>query len=419
MQRYSLVYTKTTKQTPSDEQSKNAQLLIKAGFINKEMAGVYAYLLFGHKTLFKIIQIIREEMNRLDANEVLLGSLQNPQTWLASKRWGDDVIDVWFKTKLANNTEIGLANTHEEPMSKIMSNYIKSYKDLPCYLYQFQTKFRNELRAKSGIMRTREFIMKDLYSFSKNQQELNDFYEKVKQAYINIFNKVGIGKKTYLTFASGGAFTKFSHEFQTVSKAGEDIIYIDHKKNIAINKEVYTNEVLKDLGVKKSDLEEKKSIEVGNIFKLGTKYAKALGLNYTDKNGEVKDVVMGSYGIGPGRLMGTIVELFNDEKGIIWPNSVAPYNVHFITLDKKNNKQAEKIINKIEQAGYEVLWDETESTAGKKFANADLIGCPIRILLSEKSIKSGGLECKPRNSQKSEIIKESDIVGYLTKTLKP
>ena len=417
MQRYSLVYTKTTKQTPGDEQSKNAQLLIKAGFINKEMAGVYAYLLFGHKTLLKIIQIIREEMNKLNANEVLLGSLQNPQTWVASKRWGDSVIDVWFKTKLANGTQIGLANTHEEPLTKIMSEYVNSYKDLPCYLYQFQTKFRNELRAKSGIMRTREFIMKDLYSFSKNQEELDTFYEKVKQAYINIFNKVGLGEKTYVTFASGGAFSKFSHEFQTISEAGEDIIYIDHQKNIAINKEVYTDEILNDLGVKKSELKEYKAIEVGNIFKLGTKYAKAFGLNYTDKKGKVKDVVMGSYGIGPGRLMGTIVETFNDERGIIWPNSVAPYNVHFITLDKKHNKQAEEIINKIEKAGFEVLWDETESTAGEKFANADLIGCPIRILLSEKSIKSGGLECKPRNSQKSDIIKEADIISYLTKTL--
>ena len=251
--KYSNLIGKTSKQVPSGEESRNAQLLIRAGFVQKEMAGVYAFLPLGNIVLQKIIQIIREEMNAIGGQEIHLGSLQNPEVWQKTNRWGDDVIDVWFKTQLATGTEIGLATTHEEPLTQIMTNYINSYKDLPMYAYQFQTKFRNELRARSGLLRTREFIMKDLYSFNKTQEDLDKFYEEAKDAYHKIFERCGIGNETFVCFASGGPFSKYSHEFQTVCENGEDTIYLSKDKKIAVNKEVFTPEVLKDLDLDKND----------------------------------------------------------------------------------------------------------------------------------------------------------------------
>jgi prolyl-tRNA synthetase len=262
----SQLFTKTKKESPSDEVSLNAELLIKAGFINKEMAGVYSYLPLGLRVIKKIENIIREEMNAIDGQEVVLSSLQEKSTWEPTNQWDDREVDIWFKTKLKNDTELGLAVTHEAAITKMMKSFINSYRDLPKFVYQFQTKFRNEVRAKSGIMRVREFIMKDLYSFCVNEEEHNAFYEKSKEAYKNIFKRAGIGHLTYLTFASGGMFSKFSHEFQTVTSTGEDTIYVDENKGIAINKEVYNDEVIESLGLKKEDLVENKAVEVGNIF---------------------------------------------------------------------------------------------------------------------------------------------------------
>ena len=311
------LFTKTKKESPADEVAKNAELLIKGGFIDKAMAGVYGYLPLGLRVLKKIENIIREEMNTIGGQEITLTALQEKATWEPTNQWDDTQVDVWFKTKLKNETELGLAVTHEAPMAKMMKDFVQSYRDLPRYVYQFQTKFRNETRAKSGIMRTREFVMKDLYSFSKNEEEHNEFYERSKIAYKNVFDRVGIGHITYMTFASGGMFSKFSHEFQTITGAGEDTIYIDENKGIAINKEVYTDEIIESLGLSKDALVENRAVEVGNIFTLGTRFSDALDLKYQTETGENKSVFMGSYGIGPARLMGTVVEVLSDDKGII------------------------------------------------------------------------------------------------------
>jgi prolyl-tRNA synthetase len=410
----SQLFTKTRKEAPSDEVAKNAQLLIKAGFIYKEMAGVYAYLPLGLKVLNNITSVIREEMNKIGGQEITLTALQQRETWEPTNQWDDAEVDIWFKTKLKNDTELGLAVTHEPALTKVMKDFVRSYRDLPAYPYQFQTKFRNELRAKSGIMRCREFIMKDLYSFSKNKDDHDAFYEKAKQAYVTIYDRFGLGDTTYLTYASGGMFSKFSHEFQTITDAGEDIIYVHEGKKIAVNKEVYTDEMLAELGIDKSDMVEKKAVEVGNIFTLGTRFSDALELTFDNESGEKESVFMGSYGIGPGRVMGTIVETLSDDHGMIWPESVAPFTVHLIQIGNVND-QAEKIYNDLQEKGIEVLLDDRDASAGSKFADADLIGIPHRVVISEKSLEKGGLEYKKRNESDSKIITESELFKILKK----
>lgn len=384
------LFTKTRRESPKDELSKNANLLIRAGFVYKEMAGVYAFLPLGLRVMKKITDIIRSEMNAIGSQEIVLTSLQQKETWEPTNQWDDREVDVWFKTKLKNETELGLALTHEAAITKMMKDFVSSYRDLPSYIYQFQTKFRNETRAKSGIMRTREFVMKDLYSFSKDEQEHIVFYEKVRQAYVEIFKKIGIGDKTFLTVASGGMFSKFSHEFQTITDAGEDIIYINRKNNIAINKEVYTEDMLKELNLD-GEFEEAKSVEVGNIFSLSTRFSDALDLSYADESGEKKHVYMGSYGIGPARVMGTVVETLSDEKGIVWPTSIAPFAVHLIHISgsDESKARAESIYNTLQDAGIEVLFDDRDIRAGEKFGDSDLIGIPTRVVVSDKNQREG------------------------------
>lgn len=407
----SQLFTKTIKDNPKDEVSTNARLLIRGGFIHKEMAGVYSFLPLGLRVLEKIQNIIREEMDAIGGQELFLTALQNAEIWKKTNRWSDEVIDVWFKTKFKNGVEAGLGATHEEEITNLMKTYVSSYKNLPIYAYQFQTKFRNEIRSRSGIIRTREFIMKDLYSFCRDEKELDEFYQKCTQSYLKIFQKVGLGEKTYITFASGGAFSKYSHEFQTVSDSGEDTIYVDEEKRIAINKEVYNDEVIKDLGLEKKKLAEKKSIEVGNIFKLGTRFSEALGLSYLDEKGEKKPVVMGSYGIGPARVMGTIVEIYNDEKGIIWPESVAPFKIHLLSL--REDEKAQEVYEFLQKNNIEVLFDDRDLSAGEKFSEADLLGIPYRILVSEKSLEKGGYEVKKRNEKESRIFTLSQLLDFL------
>jgi len=409
----SQLFTKTRKEAPKDEVSKNAELLIRAGYVHKEMAGVYSYLPLGLRTLRKIENIIREEMDAIGGQELSMTALQDRQLWEKTDRWDDAKVDNWFKTKLKNGNEVGLGFTHEEAITNIMTGHISSYKDLPIYAYQIQTKFRNETRAKSGIMRGREFGMKDLYSFSATETDLDEFYEKAKQAYVNIFARAGLGDKTFITFASGGSFSKYSHEFQTLSDAGEDTIYLSREKGIAVNKEVLNDEVLTDLGVKREDLEEVHSIETGNIFKLGTRFSGALNLNYKDENGESKPVIMGSYGIGPGRLMGTIVESFADEKGIVWPESVAPFKVHLIDLRAK--EASDKLYEKLTALGMEVLYDDRDANAGEKFATSDLLGMPYRVVVSGKTITSEKFEVKIRKSGEVLMLSESEMIELLQK----
>ncbi|PCI29146.1 prolyl-tRNA synthetase [Candidatus Wolfebacteria bacterium] len=414
--RQSSLFTKTRKEAPKDEVSKNASLLIRGGFVHKEAAGVYSFLPLGLRVLEKISNIIREEMDAIGGQEILMSSLQDKNIWETTNRWDDSVVDVWFKTTLKSGAVMGLGFTHEEPLTRLMTNHINSYKDLPVYPYQIQNKFRNEVRAKSGVMRGREFIMKDLYSFSRTNEEHNEFYEKSKIAYMNVFDRVGLGGTTYITFASGGVFAKYSHEFQTISDAGEDIIYVDEDKKIAINEEVYTDKVISDLGLSKESLIEKKSIEVGNIFSLGTKFSEPLGLNYVDEDGKTKPVVMGSYGLGPTRVMGTIVESLSDEKGIVWPKSVSPFDVHIIDLGNKNEevkKHAEEVYQELKSKGVSVLLDDRNTGAGEKFADSDLIGIPTRIVISEKTMQAGNVEVKYRSSGETVMISEREYIDGL------
>lgn len=414
--RQSKLFTKTKKEAPADEVSRNAELLIRGGFIHKEMAGVYSYLPLGLRVIKKIENIIREEMDNIGGQEMKTSVLQSKEIWEKSGRWNDEIIDSWFKTKLKNGGEVGLSFTNEEAHSNILKQYISSYKDLPIYPYDFKDIFRNETRSKSGILRGREFYWKALYSFSKNEEEHNEFYEKSKIAYQNIFKRAGIGHLTYLTFASGGSFSKFSHEFQTLTGVGEDTIYIDENKNIAINKEVYTDEVIESLNLNKDNLIEKKAIEVGNIFSLGIKFSEPFDLKYKNENGEDKLVIMGSYGIGLGRLMGTVVEVLSDDNGIIWPEEIAPFKVHLLLLgdEIEVKKEAEKIYDSLIKVGIEVLFDDREEvSAGEKFADADLLGMPYRAVVSKRSIKENGIELKKRSEEKGEVISLEKLLDLL------
>jgi prolyl-tRNA synthetase len=414
----SKLFTKTRKEAPKDEVSKNAQLLIRAGFINKEMAGVYSFLPLGLRVIKKIENIIREEMNAIGGIEMKTSILQNKEVWEKSNRWSDEVVDNWFKTKLKNGGEIGLSFTNEEAYSNLLKQYINSYKDLPVYPYDFKEIFRNELRSKSGIMRGREFYWKAMYSFSKNEEEHNSFYEKVKASYLKIFKSVGIGDYTYMAEASGGTFSKFSHEFQTISDAGEDITYEYKNKNgetYYANKEIVNDEYLNDIGAKMEDLTEKKTIEVGNIFTLGTKFSEPFDLKYKNEKGEEKLVYMGSYGIGIGRLMGTVVELLSDDKGLVWPLSIAPFKVHLIQIGESEevNKNAQNLYEELEKNNVEVLFDDREVRPGDKFNDSDLIGIPLRIVVSEKTLMSSEYEIKERKSGKVSMVNESELFDFV------
>lgn len=406
----SQLFAKTSKSAPAEEQSVNAKLLLRGGFIHKEVAGAYAFLPLGLRVLNNIIAIIREEMNALGAQEVLLTSLQNPELWKKTKRWDDSVVDVWFKTKLSNEAELGLANTHEEPITALMSHHISSWRDLPVSAYQFQTKFRNELRAKSGLLRTREFVMKDLYSFSRTQEEHEAFYELAKGAYLRIFERIGIGAQTLLTFASGGSFAKYSHEFQALCEAGEDTIFVCEKCRVAVNKEII-KEQSSCPQCKNTELKEEKAIEVGNIFSLGTKFSEPLGLKFVDEQGTTHEVVMGSYGIGPARAMGTAVELFHDEKGIRWPSSIAPFSCHLLAFPGAES-EASETYEKLKAVGISVLFDDRDVSPGEKMADADLLGMPWRLIQSEKT-GAKKIEIKKRDEDRVEVLNIEDAIRRL------
>jgi prolyl-tRNA synthetase len=398
----SQLFTKTQKNVPKDETSLNAQLLIRGGFVDKLMAGVYTILPLGLRVMKKIENIIREEMNAIGGQEIFMPSLQPKENWEITGRW--ITMDDLYKVKDLSDREFALGSTHEEVIVPLAKKYLNSYKDLPFSAYQFQNKFRMELRAKSGILRGREFIMKDLYSFHLDDENLDEYYEKAAKAYSNIFDRVGVGEKTYKTFASGASFSKYSHEYQTITPAGEDIIYICEECKLAVNKEIIDDVESECPECHKKLDKTEKSVEVGNIFKNKDKYTAAFGLTVKGKEGKDIMLLTGCYGIGLQRLMGTIVEVCHDEKGIIWPESVAPFKVHLISLGK--NDEAEKIYNDLQKNNIEVLFDDREDTsAGAKFADADLIGIPWRVVVSEKSLASGGVEVKKRSEKESEIVK--------------
>lgn len=410
--RLSKTFIKTLREAPKDEMAKNAQLLIRAGYIHKEIAGVYDFLPLGLRVLERIKQIIREELNDIGAEEVQMTALQNPEPWKKTDRWNSEKMDVWFKTELVAGGELGLAPTHEEPVTNMLRDYVSSYRDLPILVYQFQNKFRNELRAKSGILRTREFLMKDLYSFATSEEEHKKIYHEVEQAYKKIYQRLGIGEETFETFASGGVFAKYSHEYQTLLPVGEDIIYYNKDKTVVLNKEVLNDEVLKDLGVSRDELTEDTGAEVGNIFTLKYKYAEPLGLKYQTKEGEQKTVFMGSYGIGVSRVMGVIVEKFADEKGLVFPESVAPYEYYFVINGKRGLLKAEEIYNRYKKED-KIILDDRDVRFGEKMADVELLGIPKRVVISDRGIESGEVEITERMTGKTVRISIDKFIETL------
>ena len=404
-------FIKTFREVGKEETARNAQLLIRAGYIHKEMAGVYDFLPLGLITLNKIQDIIREELDKLGCQELQMTALQNPEPWIKTDRWNDQVLDVWFKTKLNAGGELGLAPTHEEPITNLMLKFISSYKDLPIYVYQFQTKYRNELRAKSGILRTREFLMKDLYSFSIDEVEHQKFYEQVDQAYMRIYQRLGLGDCTFKTYASGGAFAKYSHEYQTLLPVGEDTIYLNQDKTIAINEEVMNDEVLNDLGVKREDLTPTTAAEVGNIFTLRYKFSDPINLKFDDQDGIKKTVFMGSYGIGVSRVMGVIAEKFADDKGLIWPENIAPFKYYIISI----GDQGESFANKLHQEHQkDILLDDRKLRPGEKFADAELMGIPYRVVISNKTLENNSVEITNRQTGETKNISTQEFVQLLS-----
>ncbi|MDO4746882.1 MAG: His/Gly/Thr/Pro-type tRNA ligase C-terminal domain-containing protein [Candidatus Saccharibacteria bacterium] len=404
--RFSKTFIKTLREAPKDETARNGALLTRAGYVHKEMAGVYDYLPLGLRVIDNIKGIIREELGKIGCEEIAMSTLQNPEPWEKTGRYSDQEVDIWFKTELSAGGELGLAPTHEEPVTEMMKSYISSYKDLPLYIYQFQTKFRNELRAKSGILRGREFLMKDLYSFHTSEEDLDRFYAEVEEAYRRIFERVGVGDSTYETFASGGIFSKYSHEFQTVLPVGEDTIYYNADKSIVLNKEVYNDEVLEDLGAKGEKFEETTAAEVGNIFKLNFKYSEPLGLKFIDEQNEQKTVYMGCYGIGVSRLMGVIAEKFADEKGLVWPESVAPFKYYLIGIGEKGMAEAEKFFAGREEMA---LFDDRDKRPGEKFADSELIGLPFRIVISDKTLAENEAEICERSTGKTWRVSLTEL----------
>ena len=418
--RQSHLFTKTRKEFPSDESAKNAQLLIKAGYIHKEMAGVYSLLPLGFKVVDNIKRIINEEMKKLGSEEIIMSTLQNKEVWEKTDRWDDTKVDIWFKSELKNGNEVGFGWSHEEPITEMMRSHIASYKDLPRYVHQFQNKLRNETRAKSGIMRCREFVMKDMYSFCRTEEDHMKFYDQATEAYMKIFDRVGLGSTTYVTSAGGGVFTdKFSHEFQTICDAGEDEIYIHKTEKLAINGEIFNDETLGKLGKNKGDFEAKKTAEVGNIFTFGTDKCEKMGLFFTDTDSAKKPVYLGSYGVGVTRLMGVMAEIFADDKGLVWPEAVAPFSLHLVSLakdkDGETHKRAEELYKKLTDAHVEVLFDDRDEQAGSKFADSDLLGIPMRVVISDKSLASGGVEMKERKGGSPEIISIEQLLTTYTK----
>ncbi len=415
--RQTQLFTKTQKEAPADEQAKNAQLLIRAGYIHKEMAGVYQLLPLGLMVVQKIKQIVREEMSAIGTNEMIATNLQPKDVWEKTGRWDDEVVDCWFKTELKAGGEVGLAWSHEEPLANMMKNHVSSYKDLPLTIYQFQNKLRNEVRAKSGMMRGREFIMKDAYSFAATEEQHEAFYEASKVAYTKCFERMGVGDDTFITFAAGGAFTEFSHEFQTICEAGEDITYINKEKGIAINEEVLEKANLEELGVTREELVATKTAEVGNIFNFGRQKGEEVGLFFKDETGERIPVWMGSYGIGITRMMGVLVEKFADDKGIVWPASVAPYQVHLVGLntdDKEITDWADGIYTTLKANGVSVLYDDRDARPGEKFADSDLLGMPYRVVVSKKGKESGLFEVVTRATGEVRNLTEEELFADFT-----
>ena len=411
------LFYKTLKEAPKTTEVVSHKLLLRGGFISQLSSGIYSFLPLGWRVMRKIEGIVREEMNRINGQEVFLPALHPKSFWEKTGRWG--TMDDLYKLYDLSGRGFVLGPTHEEIVTPLAKEFIFTYRDLPVYLYQIQTKFRQETRAKSGLLRGREFIMKDLYSFHINEEDLDNYYERVKAAYWRIFERTGLKEKTYLTFASGGSFSKYSHEFQTLTNSGEDIIYICQHCEQAINREI-KDKTPRCPNCGRNKFKKAKAIETGNIFKLKTKFSQVFNLYYLDKDNKKKTIMMGCYGIGLGRLMATIVEINNDEKGIIWPEEVAPFQIHLIWIenDKKVISASEKLYKGLKTKKLDVLYDDRNGkSAGEKFAEADLLGIPIRIIVSKRTLEKNSVEIKKRGKEKSELVKISQLLKFLKSKL--
>jgi prolyl-tRNA synthetase len=423
--RLSHLFTRTSKETNKSEPSRNAQLLTRAGYVQRLMAGVYQYLPLGLRVLNKIENIIRAEMDAIGGQEVLMPSLHPRENWEKTGRW--QKVDVLYKlssdTSKPGEFDLALGPTHEETVTPLVGAFVQSYRDLPVAAYQIQTKFRNEPRPKSGLLRGREFRMKDMYSFHADQADLDAFYERATTAYMNVYKRCGLGAQTLITYASGGMFSKYSHEFQTLTPYGEDIVFRVPGSNIAINKEIIEDvAALKDIipnyqpGDEKK-LEELKSIEVGNIFKLGTRFTEAFDINFATQDGGRKHPVMGCYGLGPSRLLGTIAECLGDDNGLVWPEEVAPYKVGIVNLkqgNEKTDKVCEDVYARLQQAGIEAAYDDRDLSAGNKFADMDLLGLPWHLVVGPRGLEKNMVELKNRaTGEKQELSLESALAKLI------
>lgn len=416
----SKLFPKTRKEAPKEAESINHKLLVRAGFMDQLMAGSWTLLPLGWRVVAKINNIIREEMNAIGAQEMLMPLLHPRKIWDETGRW-DKAKEVMYRFKDNRGKEYALSFTHEEIVMDLIRKHVSTYKDLPVAVYHFSTKFRNEPRARSGILRGREFMMKDLYSVHATEEDFWKYYEKVKDAYIKIFERLGFDFR--VVEATGGVFTeKNTHEFQVLAKGGEDTIYYCHSCSWGKNKEIFEGKAGDTCPrCKKGKVVESKAIEVGNIFPLGTWYAERMKVYYADTDGKKKPVWFGSYGIGSTRVLGALVEVSYDNKGIIWFPQVAPFDVHLIELPgAKNAKQVCKVrdlassaYKKLTDAGIDVLWDDRDIGAGEKFADADLIGIPIRLVVSKET--KDKIEWKKRESEKVELVSFSQVISRLSK----
>lgn len=415
--RISQLFTKTSKTAPADTESANAKFLLQGGFVDQEMAGVYTWLPLGLRVLRKVEQIVREEMDAIGGQEIFMPSLQPKEYWETTNRWMG--VDILFKLNSQTGKEYALGCTHEEVVTPLAQKFVASYKELPFATYQINTKFRDELRAKSGVLRGREFRMKDMYSFHTTQESLTEFYNRALDAYVSAFTRCGMAVK--VVQASGGIFTQnVSHEFQALTDAGEDMLVACPDCSFGQNSEVATMTVGEACPKCNGTLAQMKGVEVGNIFDLGTKYSDAFNFNFTNENGEQQRVLMGCYGIGTSRLVGAIVETSHDDKGIIWPKSVAPFAVHLVSIvgkstDGKVMDEAKKLYDALTAAGVEVLWDDRDVSAGAKFGDADLLGMPLRLVVSEKTLVENEIEWKARIDEEATRVPIASVTDAVKK----
>ena len=407
--RQSELFTRGRREAPADEVAKNAKLLVRAGFVHKEMAGVYSFLPLGWLVLKKLEKLVRTEMLALGAQEILMSALQPKDNWQATGRW-EKMTDL-YKLRDRNERELALGPTHEEIVTPLVKNYLDSYQDLPLAVFQFQTKFRMEPRAKSGLLRGREFLMKDLYSFHRDEADLRRFYDLVSTAYKKILMQLGLAEKTYFTLAGGGTFAEFSHEFQILTPAGEDSIRFCDRCRLAVNEEIFDRQNnCPGCGTEKLPIAT--AIEIANIFKLGANFSRAFNLTYRDQAGVNQPVLMGCYGLGISRLLGALAEVLSDEKGLVWPEPAAPFLIHLLSVGPaagSAGRAAERLYERLIKLGREIFWDDREISAGEKFAAADLLGLPYQVVISEKTLAAGKIELIKRATGEKSFLTEDEL----------